>query len=257
MFMRELKIEVSHFDIKTPKLQHGSEIRIALISDLHSYMYRNEQEGLIALIEAQSPHIAALCGDIVDEKIRPRGAYTLCEKLTKRMPCFYVTGNHEFRRNDVPKIKEKLTSLGVRVLSNEYVKVKAAGNSFILAGADDDEGYMGHDRWMTAVKAGLLGLESESGPKILMVHKPHLVKYFSEYGFDAGLCGHTHGGQIRTPFKKRGLYASGQGLFPALSEGLYEEGGTKFIVSRGLAIEPHLPRLFNPPQLVLVTVSGG
>ena len=58
MFMRELKIEVSHFDIKTPKLQHGREIRIALISDLHSYMYRNEQEGLIALIEAQSPHPA-------------------------------------------------------------------------------------------------------------------------------------------------------------------------------------------------------
>ncbi|MBR2742471.1 MAG: metallophosphoesterase [Clostridia bacterium] len=256
MFTRERDIEVTYFDIPTPKIPVGRALKFALISDLHSFMYKNGHEDLISLILSHSPDIALLAGDIVDEKVSTRGAYVFAEKIAKRLKSFYVTGNHEYRRNDVPKIKEDFARFGIRVLTNECVRLSAGGCDFILAGLDDERGFDTTEAWLSDAKAALEPLKSESVPKILLIHKPHLVKHFTDYGFDAALSGHTHGGQIRTPFKKRGVYSSGQGLFPELAEGEYDIDGLKLIISRGLAIEPHLPRFFNPPQLVFVTLTG-
>ncbi|MBQ3379989.1 MAG: metallophosphoesterase [Clostridia bacterium] len=256
MFTRERNIEVTNFDIYTPKLPAGSALKIALISDLHSYMYRNEQDSILSLIFSQSPDIALLAGDIVDEKISERGAYVFAQKLAPRIPSFYVTGNHEYRRDDVPKIKEDMARFGIKVLTNEYVRLNVSGCEFILAGLDDESGYESAELWLEDAKKALEPLKAERLAKILLLHKPHMARYFAGYGFDAALSGHTHGGQIRTPFKKRGLYSSGQGLFPELSEGEYDVDGLKLIISRGLAIERHLLRLFNPQQLVIVTLMG-
>ena len=54
----------------------------------------------------------------------------------------------------------------------------------------------------------------------------------------------------------KGLLAPGQGLFPAYAGGRYEFTDCTFIVSRGLAREPtRVPRLFNPPQLVIIALT--
>ena len=64
------------------------------------------------------------------------------------------------------------------------------------------------------------------------------------------------GGQWRIPGLINGLIAPNQGLFPKYAGGMYDlGGGTAMIVSRGLAREStRVPRLYNPPELVVVDV---
>ena len=82
------------------------------------------------------------------------------------------------------------------------------------------------------------------------------MEYF-EYDFDLVLSGHTHGGQGRIPFILNGFFAPEQGYFPKLAGGLYDFGENKLIISRGLSRENTIiPRIFNRPELVFVSVKG-
>jgi predicted MPP superfamily phosphohydrolase len=82
------------------------------------------------------------------------------------------------------------------------------------------------------------------------------MQSYLPYGFDLMLSGHTHGGQIILPGLLNGLYAPGQGFFPKFAGGRYELDNMTLIIGRGLARKPlWLPRVFNPPELVLVDLK--
>ena len=51
-----------------------------------------------------------------------------------------------------------------------------------------------------------------------------------------------------------GVVAPGQGLFPAYDAGLYTEGDTNMVVSRGIGNSIIPFRVNNRPELVLVTL---
>jgi predicted MPP superfamily phosphohydrolase len=53
-----------------------------------------------------------------------------------------------------------------------------------------------------------------------------------------------------------GLYAPNQGFFPKYAGGIYMHGDLKHIISRGLSINPKLPRIFNPPELVTIVIKS-
>jgi predicted MPP superfamily phosphohydrolase len=97
----------------------------------------------------------------------------------------------------------------------------------------------------------------ESGLRVLLSHRPESADLYRGLGFDLVISGHTHGGQARIPLVINGLYASGQGFFPSLAGGLYDRGEFFQLVSRGLGGYPVLPRIFNPPELVILDVIGG
>ena len=89
---------------------------------------------------------------------------------------------------------------------------------------------------------------------ILLSHRPELTKYYRDSGFDLIVAGHAHGGQFRMPGCPGGLLAPHQGFFPRYAGGQYALGSTSLIVSRGLCIN-RLPRIYNPPELVLVDLK--
>lgn len=90
---------------------------------------------------------------------------------------------------------------------------------------------------------------------LLLAHRPENAEKYFEYDFDAVLSGHSHGGQFRIPFIMNGFYAPNQGFLPELAGGMYDFGGRKLVVSRGLAREStRIPRIFNRPELVLVNL---
>jgi predicted MPP superfamily phosphohydrolase len=70
------------------------------------------------------------------------------------------------------------------------------------------------------------------------------------------LSGHAHGGQVRIPFILNGLYAPHQGFFPKYAGGVYDHENYTHIVSRGSSFNPKLPRIFNPPEVVSITIKG-
>ena len=82
------------------------------------------------------------------------------------------------------------------------------------------------------------------------------IDLYRQYPFDLVLSGHTHGGQVRIPLLVNGLFAPDQGWFPQYAGGLYEVGETSLVVSRGLSYYPRLPRVFDPPEVVVIDVEG-
>ena len=92
--------------------------------------------------------------------------------------------------------------------------------------------------------------------RICINHVPMaFVDYMQNAPFDLALAGHTHGGLIRLPVVGR-LYTAEEGLFPEYAGGMYQlDSGAPLIVGCGLGDSNQIPRVYNPPELVLVDVN--
>lgn len=252
-------LTVQQYTIQTGKL--NTRIRIALITDLHSCKYGEGQQELIDAIDAQNPDLVAFAGDIFDDDIPDSNTEYLLRDVTQKYPCYYVTGNHEFWSGaDAFAVKMSiLKKYNVTVLSGESRVITANGGHINLCGVDDPDQNGKNTKNMAPFTAQLESAEGSAHGEyytVLLSHRPELLELYAEYDFDLVLCGHAHGGQWRIPGVLNGLLAPDQGLFPKYVGGEYQSGDTTMIVSRGLARETtFVPRLFNPPELVIVDLQ--
>ncbi len=233
----------------------SSPIRIALITDLHSCYYGNNQSQLIKMIDDENVDVILLSGDIFDDKLSQTNAKLFIEGICDRYPCFYVTGNHEFWSGKQDEIKEYLAENNVIPEDGTYSPIEINGNTIVIAGVDDPT-YMTADEWEYQFEEASCE-DDENNYKILMSHRPEMGDVYARYDYDLVVCGHAHGGQWRIPFTKRGVAAPNQGLLPAYVDGLYDlDNGAEMIVSRGLARErmPY-PRFFNHPEVVIIEME--
>ncbi len=232
-------------------------VRLVLLTDLHSTLYGNNQKRLIRLVAEQNPDAVLLAGDIFDDEAPHRGAELLLEALGQLCPCFYAAGNHEFWAENTGEIFALLRACGVTVLQGDGVKVKRGGQLLQIFGVDDPEGFgilpgeVVPAGWVEQLRTCQAALE-KGVCSILLSHRPELTEFYWDSGFDLVVSGHAHGGQVRLPGIWNGLYAPGQGWFPAYAGGLYQLGDTALVVSRGLSRNPRLPRVFNPPEVVVI-----
>ncbi len=250
---------VRRYTVQTDKMKARESFRIVLITDLHSRIYGEDQRELISLIKKQSPDVLLLVGDIADDKIPFSGVRLLLEGIRGIAPAFYVTGNHELWSFDVESIKEVIRSYGVKVLEGEYEQ-RMAGNTMItFAGIDDPDIELFESPtpdWAGEMEGAFLPLLNEPGFKILLAHRPERIDEYKKYDFDLVVSGHSHGGQIRIPLLLNGLYAPDQGWFPKYAGGMYKHDSLTHIVSRGASNPLLVPRVFNPPELVVIDVKG-
>ncbi len=237
------RLVVRRYEIGTDKLTEN--IRIAVVSDLHSCAYGENQRELLDAVAAQAPDLVLLPGDIVDDVLPEDNAWTVLEALAEKWPCCYVTGNHEWWSGESERICQDIEALGIHVLRGECVDIAVKGQTLTVYGIDDPDS--GEDQLPALSPA------AEEGYTILLAHRPERIGAYRQYPFDLVVSGHAHGGQWRIPGLLNGLYAPNQGLFPQYAGGCYDEDGMAFVVSRGLAREStRIPRLFNPPELVVV-----
>ena len=90
---------------------------------------------------------------------------------------------------------------------------------------------------------------------ILLSHRPELFDTYVDHDIDLVLSGHAHGGQFRLPFIG-GLVAPNQGLFPEYDAGLYTEGSTNMLVSRGVGNSIFPFRINNRPEVILIELQA-
>ena len=248
-------ITVPKYALTSPKIQ-SDEIRIVLLTDLHSVIYGKNQQVLIEHVKKQEPDLIFLVGDIADDRLPIRGTRLLLEGIQDLAPIYYITGNHEYWSNDIQTIRDEIEAYGVRILADEYVHVTIRGTDLILAGVEDPSKQL-HEvanyNQSMAMQNAFSDLESAEGYKILLAHRPEKIEEYLLYPFDLVVSGHTHGGQIRIPYLLNGLYAPHQGLFPQYGGGRYEHDEATHIISRGLAKDIK-PRMFNPPEVVVITL---
>ncbi len=237
-------------------------VRIALVTDLHACAYGRGQRKLLDAVEEQAPDLILLGGDIFDDKLPDEKAAVFLREVSRKYPCFYVTGNHEYWSGETA-FQEKMACLeeyGIRRLCGEAVSVEVGSAAVDLCGVDDPDAW-GNSRGYTEYEDGSFreqlaraASQAENGRyTILLTHRPEQLELYASFGFDLVLAGHAHGGQWRIPGILNGLYAPDQGLFPPYAGGRYELDGTVMIVSRGLAREStRVPRFYDRPELVIV-----
>ncbi len=234
--------------IKTP-------VKILQISDLHSSRYGEEESELLNAVTNISPDIVVMTGDILDNRTPNGACFKFLKKIASLYPCYFVSGNHEVYTHLIDAIKDKLVSYGIRVLEGETETVKIGEQNIVIGGVDDPiespdrYGRLWEDQ-LTDCGKNLDGNDFS----ILLSHRPELLSYYEETPFDLVFTGHAHGGQLIIPYLMNGFYAPHQGFFPKLAGGEYiMANGGKMIVSRGLS-KLVRPRVFNRPELVLVTL---
>lgn len=246
----DTSLTVQTYTVESGKVD--APVRLALLTDLHSCDYGENQRELLDAVKEQDPDLVLLVGDIVDdgpEMPEERALFTV-EALAEQWPTYYVTGNHEYRTGRAEEIKALIAGRGAVVLEGESALVTAAGQTLLLCGVDDPA--VGMFVWQSQLENVTAALEGDVC-SILLSHRPERVEDYTGRGFDLVLSGHAHGGQWRIPGLLNGLIAPNQGLFPPYAGGVYDMEGTTLVVSRGLAREStRIPRLYNPPEVVVV-----
>lgn len=244
----DVRLKVVTYVIASAKLT--SPVRLAVLSDLHSCAYGENQKTLLGAVSAQSPDAVLLAGDIVDDDFPEENAWTVIKALTAAYPCFYVTGNHEWWSGGAERICRQMEAYGVTVLQGESVSLALNNQTVTICGVDDPDSGQSVKQLETVG-----GAVDGSAYTVLIAHRPERFAFYQRYPFDLIVCGHAHGGQWRIPGLLNGLYAPGQGLFPSHAGGRYDFDGGTLLVSRGLAREStRVPRIFNRPELVVADI---
>lgn len=212
--------------LKTPK-------RLLIISDLHDDRY----DDLLPLL--READVLLMPGDLsIAYRQEYDRAIAFLQEAAQVIPTFVGVGNHEMRLEDFTAYRQRVADTGAKFLFNTYVRFGE-----LVIGCWYRPQKYGHADFLPA-------FEAEEGCRILLCHRPEdYLQNLRDVDVDLVLAGHTHGGQIR--FFNRGLYASGQGVFPKYTKGIVE----KMIISTGVSNRVLVPRWNNPCEVVRVQLD--
>ncbi|MHB8061713.1 MAG: metallophosphoesterase [Ruminiclostridium sp.] len=250
-------IGITRYSIASNRLLPDFEgYKILQISDFHNGSFNGGTEVLVQKVISEKPDIIVLTGDIIDETaINLSVVSKLVSQLVLIAPVYAVSGNHDIWYEKFSKLQEMLESKGVVLLENKKVTL-IRGNSHInLFGIGDPETWKDTSSDVYLEKTMSL-LKPEQGYNILLFHRANMFDMIKGKGYQLVLTGHMHGGQIQIPFVG-GLISPQQDRrwFPKYTDGRWEEAGTVMVVSRGLGNNVPVPRILNPPEVVVVTLK--
>ena len=133
----DTRLWVVTYEIVSDKV--SAPLCLAVLTDLHSCDYGQDQQELLEAVAAEEPHGVLLVGDIVDDVLPEEDAWTAISALAERWPCFYVTGNHEWWSGEAERICAQMEDLGVTVLRGDSETLQLNGQAVTLYGIDDPD----------------------------------------------------------------------------------------------------------------------
>ena len=252
-------LELNTYTIHSRELPDAFDgYRIAQVSDLHNAEFGAGNQRLLEMLREAEPDMIAITGDLIDSRRTDLAvALAFAKEAVQIAPCYYVSGNHEARVSEYQELKAGLAAAGVTVLDDTQVKIEVSGESITVIGVNDPSfsaDYLSGDAAVIDQKLSELVAE-DPGFTLLLSHRPELFDIYVAHDMDLVLTGHAHGGQFRLPLIG-GLVAPNQGLFPKYDAGLYSEGNTNMIVSRGIGNSIIPVRFNNRPEVVLIELES-
>ena len=235
-------IENRRFVIRRETIRHAKvnkAFTIVQVSDLHDRQFGKEQEKLLSAIRDAKPDLIVITGDLFNRhnKSACENAFAFIRGAVRIAPVYFAEGNHECSLGETgERYIETIRDMGVHVLRGEYTDVGSIRIIGLRQYAPPEQ---------------LSALTDASRMNLALAHRPELYPIYADTGADVVLSGHAHGGQIR--LFGRGVYAPQQGLFPRFDAGQYEIGRSILHVSRGLGNTIPFPRVFNTPELNVLT----
>ncbi len=254
-------ITKSEYTIKSDRVE--SEIKIALISDLHNMNFFNENKAVVNKIKSGEPDLIAVVGDMIDGKAETsENALNVITALPDIAPTYYAIGNSEILFSDYDKFIKDVEEAGVVVLDDKVDRININDNDITLLGLSY---YSFGDVENPEYTALAQELCENDTLRLLLCHYPEYSQWFFgrdlyyEYDFDLMLSGHTHGGLVRGA-NGSSLYAPNQGLFPEYSKGLYyvdreNKNPYHMLVTAGLGQDGRFIRINNFPEVSFITIK--
>ncbi|MGW7589864.1 metallophosphoesterase [Streptomyces rubiginosohelvolus] len=227
---------------KLPRAAHG--FRIAVVSDIHigPILGRAHTRRIVDTINATSPDLVAVVGDLVDGSVADLGsAAEPLAALRARHGSYFVTGNHEYFSGAEQWI-DHVRELGLVPLENARVEIEG----FDLAGVND---IAGETEGQGPDFGRALGDRDRGRAAVLMAHQPVVIHDAVEHGVDLQLSGHTHGGQLWP-----GNYLAE--LANPTVDGLERYGDTQLFVSRGAGAWGPPVRVGAPSDITVVELAS-
>lgn len=236
-----------------------NDMKIAHISDLHNKRFGKNQSRLLDKLRSISPDIIVITGDLIDRrKYDLDTAMEFVSGAVDIAPVYYVSGNHEAWSGKYSVIEETLIDADVNVIDNKVIEILKQDSTIYLLGLSDPDFLTSNYMEGTDVSLMIKQLDkvpSNENFKILLSHRPELFEIYCDNKIDLIFAGHAHGGQIRIPFIG-GLIAPDQGMFPEYTSGYYTKNFSTMVVSRGLGNSIVPIRIFNRPEIVVVTLKS-
>ena len=250
----QVRTETVSADVREP-------IRVVQLTDLHNAQFGDQNSKLVSLVKAQNPDLIVMTGDMLN---RDDPSTEIVEQLIRDLvpiaPVYFGYGNHEttWEANYQKDLHEIFSAAGATVLESEYVDVEINGQPLRIGGY---MGYWWQPHMMTKDPAQkereyqfFHDFRDTDRQMILLNHIP--TAWLDWHYIDrapAGIvfCGHYHGGTIRIPMIDRGLFAPYVGWFPPYTKGVFEGRETTCVLSAGLGNEHGIPRVNNPPEIVV------
>lgn len=257
-----------HYSIVTDRITTGS-VRIAVLSDLHNKDYGNRNEALFRAIDDFHPDFVCFAGDMITSgwelSYDYSGTLAFIRKVAKKYPVYYGMGNHEgylnYNREKFPEeydlFLREIKRMGVIYLDNENVAIPRFG--IRIYGLNLPHRYYRRNQVSMKLTAReiteRLGAVSSSEFSILLAHHPIHFESYAKWGADLVLSGHIHGGIVSLPFWG-GVIAPGYQLFPHYDAGLFREGKSQMLLSRGVGSHTIPIRVNNKAEVICLTIGG-
>jgi predicted MPP superfamily phosphohydrolase len=249
-------LETSEYELAFADLDPSAPpLRIVHLTDLHIERTTGREIKAVARINALQPDLVVITGDHINTSyLNNRTAHEHFRWFVNQIDApygVYVT------RGSVEQEPEAMAQLvqgtDLRWLENEHVLLDVRGQRVALVGvATSHKLHIDVPR----LDRALAGVPDDAFT-VLLYHSPDLILHAAQRGIDLYLGGHTHGGQIRLPFY--GPVVTGSLYGRRYVAGLFHEGPTTMVISRGLGFEGGLApraRFLCRPEIVSLTLRG-
>ena len=253
-------IQTTNVEIISNKIPNSFEgYRIVQLSDLHNRSFGRDNSRLIRAMRELEPDIVVLTGDMVTGNDKDFTVFfNLVEQISQEYPIYYIPGNHEVALKD--SSKQEFLNLfertGVVFLNNQKVELESdCGDIINLYGLWYQNLHYVKEPLNIEMIEQYIGVANTSVYNILLTHQPKYFELYEKWGADLIMSGHIHGGMVRLPYFGP-VFSPDEGLFPQYAAGEYHLNDSVLVVSRGLGIGTRGFRVFNRPDLVLITLKS-
>lgn len=243
-------LEVTHYEYASSKIPASFDgYRIAFLSDLHCKNFGKNNATLISKIRDMQPDIIVFTGDTVDEIHEDLSSLeALFQGIQDIAPVYSVTGNHEFTKEgeetiQYKKLQDLYAAYNITDLDDKTVDLTRDDSVIKLVG----------QKWRSKYIVQYIEPANTEYFNILLYHGSDFFDLIAPYDYDLVLSGHIHGGIIRLPFLG-GLLGNTGEFFPKYNSGIYQNGLSTLISSRGLG-DASIPRFNNRPELICITLK--
>ncbi len=270
VYIQNYGIQKTKYSIKFDRLPNSFDgTKVLHLTDIHRKSFGKNQNKIISMIKEENPDFIVVSGDIIycynhwynfgySYEKDLKKVMKIFDSLVGEYPIYYTPGNHECKSNYYPYIRQSLIRSGVTVLDSGIEILEKSGDKISIIGLKDPTFWGGSnvvlDEYINKTFEELLNIKEKSEYFTLLIsHRPEIFDVYRKAKVDVVFTGHAHGGQWIFPFIGP-IFAPQQGYFPKYTSGVHTFDKTKVIINRGLGNSSMPIRLFNRPEMVIVTL---